>query len=196
VLNKLTRDQTGSVPVNWGVMAFPGTSLLDIYGPIEMLYIVSGRSYINLTIITPTSDSVVLSPPNGNPFGSTYIPEIVGSATIEDDLDLDVLLVPGGAAARDTTLMWVDDYLVKMTPKVDYLITICQGAIFAARAGLLDGRCATTNKRAWDFITSHGENVTWVAPARFVIDDNIWSSSGVCCPFPELLWTVLTRRIR
>jgi putative intracellular protease/amidase len=161
-------------------MAFPGVDLIDVYGPIEILYMVAGHNYLNLTIITPTSDSVVINPPMGNPYNSIYKPEIVGSATLEDELDLDVLLVPGGAAARDQSLTYVDDYLIKMAPKVDYLITICTGATFAARAGLLSGRRATTNKRAWDFVTGHGENITWVAPARYVIDGDIWSSSGVC----------------
>lgn len=122
----------------------------------------------------------------GNRFNSTYQPEIVGSATFDDlDLDLDVLVVPGGAAARDPAMTYVDDYLVEMFPKVKYFITVCTGALFAARAGLLDGRRATTNKGAWGLVTAHGNNVTWVAPARFVIDGNVWTSSGVSSPhFP------------
>jgi putative intracellular protease/amidase len=158
----------------------PGASMLDIYGPLEMLYIVAANYYFNLTIITPNGENVVVKPPMGNPHNSTFSPEYVGSASFEDELDLDVLMVPGGAAARDPALTYVDDYLVKMKPQVDYLITICTGAIFAARGGLFDGRRVTTNKNAWSLVTAHGENVTWVAPARYVIDGDIWSSSGVC----------------
>jgi transcriptional regulator GlxA family with amidase domain len=118
----------------------------------------------------------------GNRFNSTWEPHVVGQTTFAESLqqdDFDVLLVPGGAAARDPALTYVDDYLVEMFPKVKYFITVCTGALFAARAGLLDNRRATTNKGAWDLVTQHGENVTWVAPARFVIDGDVWSSSGV-----------------
>lgn len=154
--------------------------MLDLYGPIELLYFVAGNRYLNVTIITPTADNIVITPPMGNRYNSVFKPEIVGAATFEDDLDLDVLLVPGGAAARDSTLTYVDDYVAEMFPKVKYLLTICTGAIFAARGGAFDGRRATTNKNAWDLVTQHGTNVTWVAPARFVQDGKVLSSSGVC----------------
>jgi transcriptional regulator GlxA family with amidase domain len=76
-------------------------------------------------------------------------------------------------------MTYVDDYVIEKLPSVRYLLTICTGAIFAARGGVFNNRRATTTKNAWNLVTAHGENVTWVAPARFVIDDNLWSSSGV-----------------
>ncbi|CAG9974900.1 unnamed protein product, partial [Clonostachys byssicola] len=168
-----------TTPINYGVVVMPGAALMDVYGPLEVLYLVTGRFHINLKIISPDGKNVKLTPPLGNQFNSTFAPEYVASASFDDDIDLDVLIVPGGAAARDTSLTYVDDYLVKMYPKLDYLISICTGAIFPARAGLYNGRRVTTNKNAWNLVTAHGNNVTWVAPARYVIDGNIWSSSGV-----------------
>jgi transcriptional regulator GlxA family with amidase domain len=181
------------VPTNWGVLTMPGASLLDVFGPLEMLYLVAANNYLNLTIITPTKENVVLTPPLGNKFNSTYGPVYVGSATMKDNLDdLEVLLIPGGAAARDQSLLYIDDWVAEMYPKVRYLVTICTGAIFAARAGVLDGRRATTNKRAWALVTAQGNNVTWVAPARFVVDGNIWSSSGVTAGLDLMLHWVKT----
>ncbi|CAG9937494.1 unnamed protein product [Clonostachys rosea f. rosea IK726] len=171
-----TRNE--SFPVNYGIIAMPGASMLDIYGPLEVLYFVAGNAHISVKIITPDGNNVPVAPPMGNKYNSTFTPEFVGAASFEDDLDLDVLIVPGGAAARDTSLTYVDDYIAKVYPKLDYLITICTGAIFPARAGIFDGRRVTTNKNAWSLVTAHGNNVTWVAPARYVIEDNIWSSSG------------------
>lgn len=44
---------------------------------------------------------------------------------------------------------------------------------------MLDGKRATTNKMAWFEITALGANVDWVPHARWVVDGNVWSSSGV-----------------
>ncbi|VUC30440.1 unnamed protein product [Clonostachys rosea] len=73
--------------------------------------------------------------------------------------------MPSGAAAQDTSLTYADDYLVEMYPKLHYLISICTRAVFPTHAGLYDGR-------------AYGNNVTRVIVARYVIDGNIWSSSG------------------
>ena len=58
-------------------------------------------------------------------------------------------------------------------------MTICTGATIASRAGILDGRKATTNKKAWAWAISTGPSVDWQRTARWVVDGNIWTSSGV-----------------
>jgi transcriptional regulator GlxA family with amidase domain len=181
-----------SIPVNWGVLAMPGVDMIDVFGPLEILYFVAAKEFLNVTVITPTADPVVVKPPGNNTAGSIFQPTIVGSATMQDNLDLEVLLIPGGAAARDPNMMFIDDWVAQMYPNVRYLITICTGAIFPARAGVLDGRRATTNKRAWDVVTKHGNGVEWVAPARYVVDGNIWSSSGVTSGMDLMLHWVAT----
>ena len=140
----------------------------------------SANRHIDVTVITPKDSNVVVQTPIGNPYNSTFKLEVVGTGTMDEtDVDLDILLVPGGAAARDPDTLYIDEYLKTVVPQVDYFLTVCTGAIFAARAGLFDNRRVTTNKRAWELVTQHGNNVTWVAPARYIIDGNIWSSSGV-----------------
>jgi len=60
-----------------------------------------------------------------------------------------------------------------------YVITVCTGAAIVARAGVLDGRCATTNKQSWAQTIALRTQVKWIAHARWVVDGNIWTSSGV-----------------
>ena len=48
-----------------------------------------------------------------------------------------------------------------------------------AKAGLLDGLQATTNKAAFDWVAGQGPNVKWVKKARWVRDGAYFTSSGV-----------------
>jgi transcriptional regulator GlxA family with amidase domain len=110
-------------------------------------------------------------------FGEQFLP----THTFDTAPPLDVLIVPGGIGTRapspilNSTIAFVKDRF----PTLQYFLTVCTGAGIAARAGVLDGKYATTNKRAWAETTALGPNVKWVPEARWVTDGNVWTSSGV-----------------
>lgn len=109
-------------------------------------------------------------------------PSFMATHSFADAPPLDILLIPGGGGSRylsainDTA---IEDFARERYPSLKYLLSVCTGSAFLAKAGLLDGRKATTNKAAWSFPTEFGNNVTWVPTARWVVDGNVWSSSGV-----------------
>jgi len=88
---------------------------------------------------------------------------------------MDILIIPGGIGTRapsprlDETIKFVRD----VYPKLGYLMTVCTGSGIAARAGVLDGKRATTNKLSWAQTIAHGPKVKWVAEARWIKDGNI-----------------------
>ncbi|XPS72245.1 hypothetical protein M3J09_004412 [Ascochyta lentis] len=94
------------------------------------------------------------------------------------DSDIEVLLVPGGGGTRQNMTEEIA-FVKEIYPKLKYIISICTGATILSRAGVLDGKKATTNKRAWPWATSTGPNVEWVPSARWVEDGNVFSSSGI-----------------
>lgn len=51
--------------------------------------------------------------------------------------------------------------------------------LLAAKTGALDGRRATTNKRAFDWVKSIGPKVNWERPPRWVRDGKFYTSAGV-----------------
>ena len=91
-----------------------------------------------------------------------------------------VLLVPGGAGTRKLV---EDEHFISSlracAEKASYVLSVCTGSALLARAGLLDGFRATSNKRAFDWACSNGPAVDWVREARWVRDGRYYTSSGV-----------------
>lgn len=92
----------------------------------------------------------------------------------------DLVLVPGGigtrAFAADEALLassseWAGD--------AELVRSVCTGSVVLAAAGLFDGYRATSNKEVFSWASSQGELVTWAPAARWVVDQNRWTSSGV-----------------
>ncbi|KAK7417164.1 hypothetical protein QQX98_004767 [Neonectria punicea] len=170
----------GSEIRNIGVVLFRAFDMIDIFGTLDPLQLLAlSTQQMKLHLVAASLDPVTSEPITMNSFNSSFWPVVQPTNTFDEDLDLDVLIVPGGPGARSASLQAEIAYIQKMFPEVDILMTICTGAGIAARAGVLDGHMATTNKNAWDTIKAMGPKVNWVTPARFVIDGKIWSSSGV-----------------
>lgn len=154
--------------------------MIDVYGPLDPLQILAkSTQQMQLHMIAETLDPVTTAPASMNPFNSSFYPTIPVTDTFDDDLDLDVLIVPGGPGVRAPNMEAVEQYIAKMFPKVKFLLNICTGSGLSAKSGVMDDHLSTTNKAAFDTITAWGPNVHWVSPARYVVDGKIWSSSGV-----------------
>ncbi len=92
----------------------------------------------------------------------------------------DILLVPGGFGTR--TAVNNGPFLKELAEasrKAAVTATVCTGSALLARTGLLDGRPATSNKIAWDWVVQQGPRVLWRRQARWVDDGDIITSSGV-----------------
>jgi transcriptional regulator GlxA family with amidase domain len=165
-----------------GVVIFPGFALLDVAGPMQFFNQLSSMRPFQLSLIAKTMEPVSTIPPEHiakkspfHPIGEVWLP----THTYETVPELDVLLIPGGLGANDETIFNdVAAFVKKQYPTLKYLLSVCTGSTMIAGAGLLDGRRATSNKFAWS-LALRNPAVRWVPKARWVVDGNIWSSSGV-----------------
>lgn len=167
--------------MNFGIVLFPAFQALDAFGPLDALNNLSLRYPLKLSIIAPSLDPVSTKPRSqaNNPRGSDFSQSIVPTHDFNNAPPLDVLIVPGGLGTREDGIQPVIDFVAKTYPSLKYLITVCTGSSIVARAGILDGKRATSNKAVWSEVTSQAPQVNWVPHARWVVDGNVWTSAGV-----------------
>ena len=151
-----------------GALIFPGFELLDMFGPLQMFGLLKDEFEI----------CMVAEVQGGVP--SNQGPKTIADATFETRANFDLVLVPGGQGTRNevnnpTTISW----LKKVQPDAEMMLSVCTGSALFAKAGLLDGVRATTNKEAFDWVASQGPQVEWVKKARWVRDGSYFTSSGV-----------------
>jgi transcriptional regulator GlxA family with amidase domain len=106
--------------------------------------------------------------------------EAVATYSFDDAPQFDILMVPGGGGTRqevyNETLL---SFLRKQDQGTEMTTSVCTGAALLAKAGLLDGKRATTNKLAYKWATSQSDEVDWIGHARWVTDGKYITSSGV-----------------
>jgi transcriptional regulator GlxA family with amidase domain len=151
-----------------GVVLFPDFELLDVFGPLEMFGNMKGA--VDIKMIAQRKA----------PVHSAQGPAAVIDHSLDDCPRLDLLLVPGGMGTRkevDNPVMI--DWLVRRVPETELAMTVCTGTSLFARAGVLDGRKATTNKLSFHWVAQQGPKVEWIKEARWVEDGKFFTSSGV-----------------
>ncbi|WP_415716816.1 DJ-1/PfpI family protein [Maridesulfovibrio sp.] len=151
-----------------GVVLFEDFELLDVFGPLEMFGIASDHFHINM-----------LGKSN-IPIASKQGPKSVVDSTYDAPGHYDILLIPGGQGTRrEVDNCSLLDWLKKQEPHSEYVISVCTGSALLAKAGLLNGLRATTNKRSFDWATRQGPKVNWQQQARWVEDGKFFTSSGI-----------------
>lgn len=151
-----------------GAVVFPGFELLDLFGPMQMFGMLPEQ--FELTLVSQTSGAVA----------SKQALSAHSHVTFDSAPRFDVLFVPGGGGTRrevdnPALLQWLEE----AAGQSEYVLSVCTGSALLAKAGLLDGRRATTNKMAFDWVSEQGPKVHWVKQARWVEDGRFITSSGV-----------------
>ena len=155
-------------PRRLGAILYDQFELLDLYGPLEMF-----------GCLGPEVEVVTVAEAKG-PIASGPGVETVATYDFDDCPPLDLLLLPGGFGTvpqlGNEALL---DFLRKRAPEAEVTMSVCSGSALLAKAGLLDGRRATSNKMFFQLAESQSEKVDWKTEARWVEDGPFATSSGV-----------------
>ena len=151
-----------------GIVLFEGFEILDVFGPVEMIG------------MYPETFEVRLLAEQGGEVSSAQGPRSVVDHAFSDDIHYNVLLVPGGRGTRrEVNNQVMLNWLIDRSAKAQYVTSVCTGSAVLAKAGILDGIRATSNKRNFEWVVTQGPNVKWVREARWVEDGTFFTSSGV-----------------
>jgi transcriptional regulator GlxA family with amidase domain len=157
-----------SKPRTLGAVLYEDFELLDLYGPLEMF----GSIGAGLQIVTVAEKA--------GPVASFQRPQTLAEFDFASAPKLDLILLPGGFGTipqlENSAML---DFLRRRTATAEVTMSVCSGSAILAKAGLLDGRRATSNKQFFDLARAQSAGVRWVEQARWVEDGPFATSSGV-----------------
>jgi transcriptional regulator GlxA family with amidase domain len=147
------------------ILIFPRLTVLDAVGPYEVLRSVPGW---RVRFVAPE--------PGPQPADSGAL-SLVAEHSLEDVVDPDVVLVPGGEGNRpllsdDRTLEW----LRAVDERTRWTTSVCTGSLVLGAAGLLEGRRATSHWFYREALRGFGAEPS---PERVVEDGKVMTAAGV-----------------
>jgi transcriptional regulator GlxA family with amidase domain len=176
-----------------GILIFDGVAVLDVAGPFEVL----SRARLEPGVESRRSDEQALFDVftvarTAEPVTATGGLVVVPRHSFADAPRVDLLIVPGGFGTRpllqDAETV---DWIRATAAKARLTASVCTGALLLARAGLLDGRRATTHRGSFGLLATLGRDITVDREARFV-DDGVLTSAGVASGMDLALHVVET----
>jgi transcriptional regulator GlxA family with amidase domain len=161
-----------------GILVFPDVEVLDFCGPFEVF--AATRLSEARRREEPSPFEIVLVAEREGVVVAVGGLKVVPDFTLDSCPPLDVLVVPGGWGVRteidnERLLAW----LAERGRGVETLASVCTGSMLLGRAGLLDGRRATTHWRALDWMRESFEDVLVVEDEHVVVDGRVLTSAGV-----------------
>lgn len=159
------------------IVGFTGVQALDVVGPFEVF---TGAS---LVVSAQGEDGYAVrvvsvgATPVGTGTGLTLMADVLPGP----DAPVDTVVLPGGWGAEqaraDRALI---DWIEAVAPRARRVVSVCNGAVLAAQAGLLDGCVATTHWAYAARLAAEFPSVTVDPDPIFVrSSEKVWTAAGV-----------------
>jgi transcriptional regulator GlxA family with amidase domain len=163
---------------NVGILLFPDVEVLDFCGPFEVFSATRLDEDRRREDISPYA--VVLVAQRKQPVVATGGLKVVPDHVLEDCPPLDVLVVPGGwGTRREMNNDRLIDWLIERARQVTTLTSVCTGAILLGKAGLLEGKRATTHWRVLEEMRRLFPAISVIDDQNVVEDGDVITSAGI-----------------
>ncbi len=169
-IQKLTPPK-GAIPVAF--LLDEGATMIDFAGPWEAFQDagVAGVPGFDLFTVAPTKKSI----------HSSAGMEIVPKFSLADAPQPTVVVIPAQSSGRQAGPQTSPkvEWLKKVAPGADVVMSVCTGAFLLARTGLLDGLSATTHHDFFDDFAKAFPKVTLMRGRRFVDNGKFVTAGGL-----------------
>lgn len=156
---------------NVAILLFPGVQIIDYTGPWEVLghASVNGQPAFHIYSVAETMDPITTS--MGMSVNPTY--------TLATAPKPALIVVPGGNVEPHLSNPAVMSWLKENARSAEVVLSVCNGAFFLAKAGLLDGLEATTFAGLIDELKEAAPKTRVVSDRRFVDNGKIVTAAGL-----------------
>jgi transcriptional regulator GlxA family with amidase domain len=172
-------SSNNNLPLTVGILIFDQVEVLDVAGPFEVFSVT--RLNEERRQEEPSPFRVILVSEKLGQVLAIGGLRLTPDVTFHDCPDLDLLMVPGGWGTRkevknDTLLKWI---AARAASKAKLTASVCTGSSLLGKAGLLDGREATTHWRVFDFLQEAAPKTKIRRDVLFTMVEPIFTSAGV-----------------
>ena len=168
------------------ILIFQGVELLDFAGPFEVFSAARLTAESRERIIDVFTVAESLEPVKcNNPV--TVLPDY----TLANCPLADILVVPGGMGTRTAiNRPELIDWISQRAGQVELMTSVCTGSFLLAKAGLLDGKAATTHWASIERMRGDFPEVEVRENTRWVDAGSMVSSSGVSAGIDMALYVL------
>lgn len=161
-----------------GIVIFEDVEVLDFCGPFEVF--ATTRLNENNRHQEPSPFEVLLIAEHDGNVRTAGGMQVSPHYTFNSCPSLDILVVPGGLGTRkEIENAVMVDWIRCEAAQVQTLTSVCTGAMLLGKAGLLNGRHATTHWRSLDWMCSSFPSVQVDYGKHFIRDGNVYTSAGI-----------------
>ncbi|WP_209121228.1 DJ-1/PfpI family protein [Alkalihalobacillus sp. BA299] len=158
-----------------GILLFNDVEVLDFAGPFEVFSIATIPKSNDKPFIVKTISE------NGELVTARNGLNVKPDFSFANHPSLDIVIIPGGYGAEKIEINNpnVIEWIKKQQTKVEFMTSVCTGALLLAKAGILDGRRATTHWMDIDRLEQEFPDVSVQRGVKFVDEGSLITSGGI-----------------
>jgi transcriptional regulator GlxA family with amidase domain len=158
-----------------GILLFNDVEVLDFAGPFEVFSVATLPTSNEKPFVVKTISE------NGDLVTARNGLKVVPDFSLANHPSLDIVIIPGGYGAEQIEINnpTIIEWIKAQQSRTEFLTSVCTGALLLAKAGILDGRKATTHWMDIDRLKHEFPNVSVQRDVKFVDEGSILTSGGI-----------------
>lgn len=181
-----------------GILLYNFVDVLDFAGPAEVLSLTT-RNKVDQTMtlyknhLLPTKPFEVFTvSETGEQIKTHSGIKVEPDFSINNSPKLDILIIPGGPLRAVQSMVKnrkIQEWIIQHK-SIEYICSVCTGALILGETGLLDEKKATTHHLALNILKEKYPNIRVESDCKIIHDTNIITSGGVSSGINMALYLV------